>query len=302
MWQEHDETCVSSEDQEQQVLRGVTTSPSTIRLTWRNIASSQGYRLEWREGVEGQACTLEEHAQVFRSCAKRFKKVWVKFWNVLFFCFVFFLQKLTSCRSWKITASQVFKFSIIRFIEIHFQHREFFFYNHMIPILRSIMQNKNHIFLLETQTLSLGFMEKSTCELQDSHSSNVIVLYSSYKTSLSHRSYMLTSHCLVFFSFVHQCCFLLIVWYVFCSQGVVCRASPFPAASPATTWRVFSPTQNISSPFTLCTRVVRRAHRCPLRPEVSATSARGRNAQRFRAQKKIPDCLLGWWMCQCISG
>lgn len=46
-----------SEHQEQQVLQGVTTSPSTIRLTWRNIPSSQGYRLEWREG-EGQALTL----------------------------------------------------------------------------------------------------------------------------------------------------------------------------------------------------------------------------------------------------
>lgn len=53
-----------SEHQEQQVLRGVTTSPSTIRLTWRNIPSSQGYRLEWREG-EGQACTPQKHAHIF---------------------------------------------------------------------------------------------------------------------------------------------------------------------------------------------------------------------------------------------
>lgn len=44
-----------SERQEQQVLRGVITGPSSIRLTWRNIPSSQGYRLEWREG-EGQTC------------------------------------------------------------------------------------------------------------------------------------------------------------------------------------------------------------------------------------------------------
>lgn len=44
-----------SERQEQQVLRAVTTGPSTISLTWRFIPSSQGYRLEWREG-QGQAC------------------------------------------------------------------------------------------------------------------------------------------------------------------------------------------------------------------------------------------------------
>lgn len=44
-----------SERQEQQVLRAATTGPSSIRLTWRIIQSSQGYRLEWREG-EGQMC------------------------------------------------------------------------------------------------------------------------------------------------------------------------------------------------------------------------------------------------------
>lgn len=38
------------ERQEQQVLKAVITSPSSIRLTWRLIQSSQGYRLEWREG------------------------------------------------------------------------------------------------------------------------------------------------------------------------------------------------------------------------------------------------------------
>lgn len=46
-----------SERQEEQVLRAVTTGPSTVRLTWRSIQSSQGYRLEWREG-EGQMCKL----------------------------------------------------------------------------------------------------------------------------------------------------------------------------------------------------------------------------------------------------
>lgn len=44
-----------SERQEQQVLRAATTGPSSIRLTWRVIQSSQGYRLEWRE-TEGQIC------------------------------------------------------------------------------------------------------------------------------------------------------------------------------------------------------------------------------------------------------
>lgn len=44
-----------SERQEQQVLRAATTGPSSIRLTWRIIQSSRGYRLEWREG-EGQMC------------------------------------------------------------------------------------------------------------------------------------------------------------------------------------------------------------------------------------------------------
>lgn len=46
-----------SERQEEQVLRTAPTSPSSIRLTWRYIQSSQGYRLEWREG-EGQTYTL----------------------------------------------------------------------------------------------------------------------------------------------------------------------------------------------------------------------------------------------------
>uniref|UniRef100_A0A3P9NZX5 Collagen type VII alpha 1 chain n=1 Tax=Poecilia reticulata TaxID=8081 RepID=A0A3P9NZX5_POERE len=36
--------------QEQQVLRAVTTGPSSIRLNWRPIRSAQGYRLEWRAG------------------------------------------------------------------------------------------------------------------------------------------------------------------------------------------------------------------------------------------------------------
>ncbi|KAJ4928076.1 hypothetical protein JOQ06_015875 [Pogonophryne albipinna] len=47
-----------SERQEQQVLRAATTSPSTIRLTWRIILSSRGYRLEWKEGEGGQIQSL----------------------------------------------------------------------------------------------------------------------------------------------------------------------------------------------------------------------------------------------------
>ncbi|XP_027135501.1 collagen alpha-1(VII) chain isoform X2 [Larimichthys crocea] len=46
------------ERQEQQVLRAATTGPSTIRLTWRIIQSSQGYRLEWREGEGGRVQSL----------------------------------------------------------------------------------------------------------------------------------------------------------------------------------------------------------------------------------------------------
>ncbi|KAM7422509.1 hypothetical protein PAMA_010518 [Pampus argenteus] len=46
------------ERQEQQVLRAVTTGPSSIRLTWRIIQSSQGYRLEWREREGGRVQTL----------------------------------------------------------------------------------------------------------------------------------------------------------------------------------------------------------------------------------------------------
>ncbi|KAM9408211.1 uncharacterized protein col7a1 [Pholidichthys leucotaenia] len=43
-------TTFKLEHQEEQVLRVATTSSSSIRLTWRIIQSSQGYRLEWREG------------------------------------------------------------------------------------------------------------------------------------------------------------------------------------------------------------------------------------------------------------
>ncbi|KAG7493506.1 collagen alpha-1(VII) chain [Solea senegalensis] len=46
------------ERQEQQVLRAAITSPSSIRLTWRIIQSSQGYRLEWREGEGGRVQSL----------------------------------------------------------------------------------------------------------------------------------------------------------------------------------------------------------------------------------------------------
>eukprot|EP00064_Thunnus_orientalis_P003187 superscaffoldBa00000253_g3196 len=46
------------ERQEQQVLRAATTGPSSIRLTWRIIQSSQGYRLEWKEGEGGRVQTL----------------------------------------------------------------------------------------------------------------------------------------------------------------------------------------------------------------------------------------------------
>uniref|UniRef100_A0A3B4YV77 Collagen, type VII, alpha 1 n=1 Tax=Seriola lalandi dorsalis TaxID=1841481 RepID=A0A3B4YV77_SERLL len=46
------------ERQEQQVLRAATTGPSTIRLTWRIIQSSRGYRLEWKEGEGGRVQSL----------------------------------------------------------------------------------------------------------------------------------------------------------------------------------------------------------------------------------------------------
>ncbi|KAM9799444.1 uncharacterized protein col7a1 [Syngnathus typhle] len=46
------------ERQLQQVLNAAITSPSSIRLTWRIIPSSQGYRLEWRAGAVGRAQTL----------------------------------------------------------------------------------------------------------------------------------------------------------------------------------------------------------------------------------------------------
>ncbi|KAI9522930.1 hypothetical protein NQZ68_032492 [Dissostichus eleginoides] len=46
------------ERQEQQVLRAAITAPSTIRLTWRIILSSRGYRLEWKEGEGGQIQSL----------------------------------------------------------------------------------------------------------------------------------------------------------------------------------------------------------------------------------------------------
>lgn len=70
---------------------------------------------------------------------------------------------------------------------------------------------------------------------------------------------------------------VLILWWFYSLQGVRCRASPFPAASPATTWQVLSPTLNTSSPSSRCTRVVRRPHLCPLHPEVS-DSTRGQAA------------------------
>uniref|UniRef100_A0AAV2M423 Collagen alpha-1(VII) chain-like n=1 Tax=Knipowitschia caucasica TaxID=637954 RepID=A0AAV2M423_KNICA len=46
------------ERQEQQQLRALTTGPSTIRLIWRFIQSSRGYRLEWRAGEGGRVQTL----------------------------------------------------------------------------------------------------------------------------------------------------------------------------------------------------------------------------------------------------
>ncbi|KAM3877835.1 uncharacterized protein col7a1 [Diretmus argenteus] len=42
------------ERQEQQVLRAATTGPSSVRLTWKLIQSSRGYRLEWRQGEGGR--------------------------------------------------------------------------------------------------------------------------------------------------------------------------------------------------------------------------------------------------------
>ncbi|XP_055077830.1 collagen alpha-1(VII) chain [Periophthalmus magnuspinnatus] len=46
------------ERQEQQQLRALTTGPSTIRLIWRFIQSSRGYRLEWRAGEGGRVQSL----------------------------------------------------------------------------------------------------------------------------------------------------------------------------------------------------------------------------------------------------
>lgn len=42
-----------SERQEKQILRAVSTGPSSVRLNWRLIRAARGYRLEWKEG-EGQ--------------------------------------------------------------------------------------------------------------------------------------------------------------------------------------------------------------------------------------------------------
>ncbi|XP_053723610.1 collagen alpha-1(VII) chain isoform X2 [Synchiropus splendidus] len=46
------------ERQEQQVLREVGTTPTTVRLTWNIIRSSQGYRLEWRQADGGPVQAL----------------------------------------------------------------------------------------------------------------------------------------------------------------------------------------------------------------------------------------------------
>ncbi|KAK9529079.1 hypothetical protein VZT92_013196 [Zoarces viviparus] len=46
------------ERQEQQVLRAATTGPSSIRLTWRIIRSSQGYRLDYMAGEGGRVQSL----------------------------------------------------------------------------------------------------------------------------------------------------------------------------------------------------------------------------------------------------
>ncbi|XP_031705428.1 collagen alpha-1(VII) chain [Anarrhichthys ocellatus] len=46
------------ERQEQQVLRAATTGPSSIRLTWRIIQSSRGYRLDYMAGEGGRVQSL----------------------------------------------------------------------------------------------------------------------------------------------------------------------------------------------------------------------------------------------------
>lgn len=147
-------------------------------------------------------------------------------------------------------------------------------------------------FFLETHTISLGLVRNSTCELQDLwcwKPSNIIALYSCL-SQLLWTLWTFTACLLltvwVFFSFALQVAVVLLtLWSFYSFQEVVCRASPFPAASPAMTWQVFSPTQNISSTSSRCTRVVRRPHLCPLRPEVS-DSARGHNARDLKLIKK----------------
>lgn len=51
-----------SERQEEQILQTTPSGPFSIRLTWRYIQSSQGYRLEWRE-EKGQTCTLDSRVR-----------------------------------------------------------------------------------------------------------------------------------------------------------------------------------------------------------------------------------------------
>lgn len=67
-----------SERQEQQLLRAATTSPSTIRLTWRIIQSSRGYRLEWREG-EGQMSMSRARSHILLSLLYSFCTLHVAF-------------------------------------------------------------------------------------------------------------------------------------------------------------------------------------------------------------------------------
>ncbi|KAB5583833.1 hypothetical protein PHYPO_G00100160 [Pangasianodon hypophthalmus] len=54
---------------EQQVLRAITTGPSSILLTWNFIAAARGYRLEWRK--EGASSRV--HTQTFPQSTTRYE-------------------------------------------------------------------------------------------------------------------------------------------------------------------------------------------------------------------------------------
>ncbi|KAG7326181.1 hypothetical protein KOW79_009582 [Hemibagrus wyckioides] len=58
-----------SERAEQQVLRAVTTGPSSILLTWNLITAAKGYRLEWRK--EGESSRVQK--QTFPQSTTRYE-------------------------------------------------------------------------------------------------------------------------------------------------------------------------------------------------------------------------------------